>query len=1307
MHLLRTIPGGFIEDTDGVIRIDQNPADIVILSSADTTLSLLSKVVPMLPDGFPSIRLANITFLRQPASIDFYVDDVLKHARAVLIDQLGGEAYWPYGIEQAIYVATKHSQQLAMFSGDSNEDLNLIEKSTVSPALCRTWWLYLREGGLQNADSLLRSVAYHVFNFGDKPPMPYQLPAAVLYHPTQHDRVTINDWLSRWRSNTPVAAILFYKAHLQASNTDVFDALIDALECQCINPLPIAITSLKDPISRKMVIDHCYKHNVSLILNTTSFSSGLINNSTSQNFEESMHSKNYRHVDGRRISAYDVKQDQIGCNAPIFQVILSSSNRATWVVDKQGLHARDIAMHVTLPEVDGRIITRAISFKGLAYRCTHTEVDIVHYQPDAERIEFVAKLARRWCKLRTLDNSNKRVALILANYPKSDGRIGNGVGLDTPASALSVLTMLHETGYRIPNIPEDSNALIAKLTEGVTNNPEVYATKPSFQSYPLLDYNARFVNLPESIRQTINKRWGTPENDPTLRQNRFTIAGWRAGNVFVGIQPSRSLCNNDYASYHDTDLVPPHAYLAFYFWIRDTFATDVVIHLGKHGNLEWLPGKSIALSNACFPDLILGPMPNLYPFIVNDPGEGSQAKRRIQSVIIDHLIPPLTRAENYGPLQDLERHVDEYYEAMMVDVRRAKLLRKTILETIIEHCLHDELSIALPCDANDEDILLTRVDAWLCELKEIQIRDGLHIFGKSPHGTQRRDTLLALSRFPVGDGKMDRDGLLGALSHDLQLGNDFDPLSSTDFAKPWSGPRPDVLQEVSSAIWRHTGDTRERLELLASNLIAHLCNKVDKISDSSKSDFFSRFDFFTEYWPNTNRVLSRIERNILPRLDVCGDEELIQLQNGLNGLFVPPGPSGSPSRGRPDVLPTGRNFYSIDARSVPTQAAWTLGLKSANQLIERHLQEHGDYPKAVGLSVWGTSTMRTGGDDIAQALALLGVKPKWAHGSYRVIDFEILPIEIFDRPRIDVTLRISGFFRDAFTNLIHLFNSAVRAISELDEPIQLNPIRARIEREQTEWIKRGTPIKEARRRASWRVFCSRPGSYGTGLQELIDTQCWKNDADLVDAYCRYGSYVYTQDIAGDIAAPDIFSSRLAQIDVVIQNQDNQEHDILDSNDYYQFHGGMTVAVRYLSGRQPIIYHGDHTNPGSPTIRTLREEISRVIRSRVVNPKWINGVKRHAYKGAAEIAATVDYLYGYDVTTRILADHQYALITDAYLFDEDTRTFLEQNNPKALHGICERFIEAIQRGLWKDPGDYRDRIKAVWLESEQRYELEQK
>jgi cobaltochelatase CobN len=1276
MHLLRTVPGGFVDDTAGVVRIDQRPGEIVVLSSADTTLSLLASVVDRLGPGFPSLRLTNVTYLRQPASVDFYVDDVLQHARVVVIDHLGGEAYWPYGIERVVQLARSKGQILVMFSGDLQEDPNLTAQSTASPEFCRRLWRYLREGGAANAEAFLRTIAWQALDWGDEPPLPVSAPNAALYHPA-HDRPTIADWQARWRAGAPVVCVLFYRAHLQASNTAVFDALIDALDARELNPLPIAITSLKDAISLELVGQLCREHEVALVLNTTAFAAS---------------------------TPEDGQFPVFGSDAPVMQVVLSGGNREDWLKDNQGLNSRDIAMHIALPEVDGRIITRAISFKGLAYRCPHTEVDVVRYQPDANRVAFVAELSRRWCRLRTLRNEEKRLALVLANYPASEGRIGNGVGLDTPASVIEILNALSNAGYRLDALPADGDALMARLTQGVTNDPDVRDLRPALQSLSLDDYLEAFAALPADVRDALNERWGPAHEDPTVRHGRFMIAGWRCGRVFIGIQPSRSRVDGDYASYHDADLVPPHAYLAFYFWLRRVFNVDAVVHVGKHGSLEWLPGKSVALGENCWPDLTLGPTPHLYPFIVNDPGEGSQAKRRAQAVIIDHLMPPLTRAESYGPLQDLERQVDEYYEALMVDARRAKLLRGTILETIVKHRLHEELSLAKPSGQDEEDALLTRVDAWLCELKEAQIRDGLHIFGRSPTGRERRDTLLALARFPIGDGRGANAGLIDALAKDLQFDSSFDPLSA-DWSSPWTGPRPAILLQVSDAPWRHNGDTRERLELLAQQLLGQGCDADEKdahVCDHRESeDHGCRLPW--RQLPLTASVYNRICADIAPRLDACGGEELRHLTRGLEGRFVPPGPSGSPSRGRPDVLPTGRNFYSVDTRAIPTQAAWALGVKSSRQLLERHLQEHGDYPRAIGLSIWGTATMRTGGDDIAQAMALLGVRPKWAPGSHRVTDFEILPAGVLERPRIDVTLRVSGFFRDAFPNVMHLFDAAVQAVAELDdEPDDVNPIRARVLRERDAWIARGLDEKEARKRAGWRVFSSKPGAYGAGLQQMIDTGAWDTDEELADAYRAFGGYAYASASAGE-HAHGAFATRLASIDLVLQNQDNREHDLLDSNDYYQFQGGMAAAVRHFSGQQPQIYHADHSNPDAPQVRPLREEIARVVRARVVNPKWLDGVKRHGYKGAAEIAATVDYLFGYDATARVVSDHQYALVADAYLNDPDTRGFMQQHNPHALRSICERMLEAIARGLWQPPGAYREQIEEHLLASEQQIE----
>ncbi|XAH21164.1 cobaltochelatase subunit CobN [Xylophilus sp. GW821-FHT01B05] len=1264
MHLLSTRPGGFVEDDSVVTRLDQTPAEIVVLSSADTTLSLLAAARTALAasdPAYPGLRLANLLHLRQPASLDLYVDEVLQHARVVMVDHLGAESAWPYGIDQLERLARRHSQQLAMFSGDLQEDAALLGRSTVPPALSRQLWQYLRAGGAANALQFLRAVAFHCLGHGEAPQPPRSLPQVALHAPRLPGTVAahavdgIDDLRAQWHAGAPVVALVFYRSHLQSGNTAAFDAMAAALSAQGLNPLPVALDSLKDQLCLATLRELCSANAVQLVLNTTAF-------------------------------AALGEGGALAGDAPVLQVIASGGNREDWLTDSQGLRPRDIAMQIVLPEMDGRIITRAVSFKASAQRCPLTQTELVVYQAEPDRVAFVAELARRWCRLRSLPAADKRLALVLANYPGSEGRIGSGVGLDTPASVMSILCALQADGYTLGDpaaLPADGDALMQRLQQGIANDPEQWPLRPAWQSYALADYRQRLQALPEGMAAAIDARWGPPEQDPMLRQGRFMIAGLRLGRVFVGIQPARALAGQgaeDYASYHDAELVPPHSYLAFYFWLRDAFAIDAIVHVGKHGNLEWLPGKSLALSQHCWPDAILGPLPHLYPFIVNDPGEGAQAKRRSQAVIIDHLMPPLTRAENHGPLQDLERLVDEYYEALLVDARRARLLRSQILAAVREQHLAEELS--LPATDGSEDAVLARVDAYLCELKETQIRDGLHVFGASPQGRQRRDTLLAIARYPVGDGLNGNAGLPTALARDLLPADAFDPLD-IDPATPWQGARPALLQQISTDAWRHHGDTRERLELLALHLL-----------DEGHGP---------QGLPQTAAVLARIASTIAPALDACGTQESTQLLRGLRGCFVPPGPSGSPSRGRPDVLPTGRNFYALDTRAIPTRTAWLLGLKSAQRLVERHLQEHGDYPRALGLSVWGTATMRTGGDDLAQAFALIGVRPKWAAGSQRVVDFEVLPRVGLGRPRIDVTLRISGFFRDAFPAAVQMFDAAVQAVAaQDDEDAQDNPIRARILQESAALQAQGQAPEAARAQAGWRVFGSPPGHYGSGLQSLFQQGHWQDDKDLAQAYVGWSAHAYGQQAEGAPASAAL-QRRLSQMDVVAQNQDSREHDLLDSGDYYQFQGGMAAAVRHLSGRQPALYHGDHANPQAPRVRTLKEEIGRVVRARVVNPKWLDGIKRHGYKGAFEMAATVDYLFGFDATARVVGDHQYAMVADAYVLDAATREFLNQHNPRALQDMLARLLEAMDRGLWQSPGGYRQQLEDLLLDHEQHME----
>lgn len=1236
MHLLAATPGA-VDDGSEAVDLGQTPGEIVFLTAADTEIACLAAAQErrVATGGeVPSLRVANLLHLKHPYSVDLYVEDIVSKAQLVIVRLLGGRSYWDYGVEQLTAACRTHGIPVVWLPGDDQPDADLQGFSTLPQEAAHRLWQYCIHGGITNAENLLAFASTLIGHAAD-----FEEPAPLLrcgvYWPGKGE---VSPEELPWKENgRPVAAVVFYRALSQAANTAVIDALVAALDGEGVNALPIYVTSLKDPVVAATMEELLTRFGAGVILNGTGFALSTPGGEKTP-------------------TPFDVT------DAPVLQVVFSGGNEDGWRNNPNGLSARDIAMNVALPEVDGRILTRAVSFKGRARRHPLVEADIVEYQPVESRCRFAAAMAAKWLALGRKPERERRVALILANYPNRDGRLGNGVGLDTPAATVRVLEAMRAAGYDIPDIPGDGNALVEALRAGATN--ATVMGRVERESMAFSDYQIFFSTLPKAVRDAVMARWGAAEKDPffapgALDCGRFILPAMRLGKTVVAIQPARGYNIDPVKSYHDPDLVPPHGYIAFYAWLREQFRADAVIHMGKHGNLEWLPGKSVALDETCFPEAIFGPMAHLYPFIVNDPGEGTQAKRRTGAVIIDHLTPPLTRAESYGPLRDLELLVDEYYEAAGVDPRRLKVLKREILELAQRIGLDRDIGFDGMLDARgDEDRALAALDNYLCELKELQIRDGLHIFGCSPEGTQRTDLLVALARVPRNKGEGRDASLIRALAQDFGM-DGFDPLNC-DMGGEWTGPRPSELCTVSDDLWRSNGDTVERLEIYSTKLVMNEAGAPGKASGA---------------------VLEELRDRIAPMVDGSGAAEIEGLLKGLSARFVEPGPSGAPTRGRPDVLPTGRNFYSVDTRTVPTPAAWTLGWKSAQLLVEAYAQEHGRWPERMAISAWGTSNMRTGGDDLAQALALLGVRPTWDSASRRVTGFEILPLDLLDRPRVDVTLRISGFFRDAFPGLMDLFDSAVRAVAALDEGAEDNPLAASYRKEVAEAVAGGVAEADAMRDAGARLFGSKPGAYGAGLQALIDERGWETDADLAKAYVVWGGYAYGSGGKGR-PAHDAFERRLGRVQAVVQNQDNREHDILDSDDYYQFEGGMTAAVRVLSGEQPEIYHNDHSRPETPRIRTLRDEIGRIVRARAANPKWIAGVMRHGYKGAFEMAATLDYLFAFAATARVVEDHHFDQLFEAYVADRDVRDFIADNNPDALREMMVRFQEAIDRGLWK-------------------------
>ncbi|BAC08452.1 cobaltochelatase subunit CobN [Thermosynechococcus vestitus] len=1204
-------------DNSNVAFLQQSSAPIVILTGADTDIALLAQAYHQLPKDFPPLRLANLLHLQAAAAIDDYGDRVLAKADVVVIRLLGGRGYWSYGLEVAQQMVSDRGGQLILLPGDDRPDLELMSLSSWPLAQVDRLWQYFCEGGQENIQWALEFIGHYGCGWGAPPRPPQRIPRWGTYPISGQ---IPKDW--------PQVGILFYRAHYLAGNTAVIEALAQALMQRQLAPVAVFVSSLQDPEIQRGLLA-AWQGKVELILNTTGFAIA-------------------------KASEVDLWQQ---LDVPVLQVILSSSTYETWQQQPQGLTPRDLAMHVVLPEVDGRIITRAVSFKAVSQIQPEVETAVTTYAPVGDRLDWVSDLAANWLKLRRKAPAERRIALILANYPCRDGRLANGVGLDTPNSTVELLKALQAAGYDLgPDpLPRDGDALIQHLSRYRTNDPEGNHWRLPRYTLSLDTYQHYFRNLPRAVQTAINQRWPAPTSD-------LPIAGDCWGNIFVGIQPSRGYDRDPSLNYHAPDLEPTPEYLAFYFWLRHVFGADAIVHVGKHGNLEWLPGKGIALSEACFPEIALGPVPHFYPFIVNDPGEGAQAKRRAQAVILDHLTPPLTRAELYGGLETLSHYIEEYYAAEQFDRPRLTVLRQQIEALVKELDLDQEISAPNPEET--WTAWLARTDGYLCDLRDAQIRDGLHILGQCPQGRQLRDLILAIARSPSDQHR----GLTRALAQDQ--GVDLDPLTADPTA-----PSP-VLG------YRSVGQWQNALEETAATLVEGLLRGTPNLPGGSA----------------TQQVLDWIRTVLYPALQQTR-QEIDHFLHGLNGGYVPSGAAGAPSRGRPDVLPTGRNFYAVDLRSVPTEAAWALAERSAAALIERYCQEQGDFPRTLGLSVWGTATMRTGGDDIAQALALLGVRPVWEGASRRVVDLEVIPLSLLGRPRVDVMLRISGFFRDAFPNLIALFDEAVQRVSQLDEPPDQNPLAAQVAKETAYWQQQGLSLDQAQQRARFRIFGSKPGAYGAGLQGLIEAQNWRGDEDLARAYIHWSSYAYTG-AAHSHNAAEALEQRLSQLQVVLQNQDNREHDLLDSDDYYQFQGGLTVAVRSRSGQQPTVYFGDHSRPEQPKIRTLQEELLRVYRSRVVNPKWLTGVKRHGYKGAFEMAATVDYLFGYAATARCVPDYVFTGIAQTYLLDSEMQAFVAHHNPWALRDMAERLLEAAQRQLWQPPDPQMlDRLRSLALEAE--------
>ena len=1192
---------------------------VLLLSTSDTDLITARA-------GSAGFRWANPSRL-----VDGELTELLTGADIVVVRILGGYRAWQGGID----ACAASGLPVVVVSGEQAPDADLMQRSTVPAGIAVQAHAYLAQGGVANLGQLYAFLCDTLLmtGFGFGPP-------ALI--PTwgwcEHRCEGCDGWIGggdAHDADRPTIAVLYYRAQHLAGNTAYVNALCAAIKQAGGRALPVYCTSLRTPPDDLLEL----LRGVDAMVVTVLAAGGATPAAAGA---------------GGADDGWDVKH-LAALDIPILQGLCLTSSRARWAANDDGLSPLDVATQVAVPEFDGRIITVPFSFK---------EIDadgLISYVPDPERCARVAGLAVNHARLRRVPPADKRLALVFSAYPTKHSRIGNAVGLDTPASAIALLKALRAKGYDVGDVPgleaDDGDALMHALIERGGQDPD-WLTEGQLAGNPIripaARYREWFAALPAELTDAMVQHWGPPPGEVFVDRSRnpdgeIVVAAMQSGNVVIVVQPPRGFGENPVAIYHDPDLPPSHHYLATYLWLRHEFGAHAAVHLGKHGNLEWLPGKTLGMSASCGPDAALGDLPLIYPFLVNDPGEGTQAKRRAHAVLVDHLIPPMARAESYGDINRLEQLLDEHANIATLDPAKLPAIRQQIWTLMRAAKMDHDLGLAERPEDDHFDEMILHVDGWLCEIKDVQIRDGLHILGAAPTGEAELDLVLSILRArQLFGGEQHLPGLRQALG----LAEDgTDDRAAVDEAE---GRARNLLTTLQGTGWD--------------------AGRVADITDD----------------PAVAAILRFAADEVVPRLAGTAGE-ITQVLRALDGHYIAAGPSGSPLRGLVNVLPTGRNFYSVDPKAMPSRLAWETGVAMADSLLERYRADYGEWPRSVGLSAWGTSAMRTSGDDIAEILALLGVRPVWDDASRRVVDLEVIGLAELGRPRIDVTVRISGFFRDAFPHVVTMLDDAVRLVAGLDEPAEHNYVRAHVQADIAE--------NGDERRATTRIFGSKPGTYGAGLLQLIDSRNWRDDADLAEVYTAWGGFAYGRGLDGRPAADDM-QHQYRRIMVAAKNTDCREHDIADSDDYFQYHGGMIATVRALTGQAPAAYIGDNTRPEAVRTRTLSEETTRVFRSRVVNPRWMAAMRRHGYKGAFEMAATVDYLFGYDATAQVMADWMYEELTTQYVMDPENRKFLSESNPWALHGMAERLLEAAGRGMWQHPDPATlSGLRQVLLEAE--------
>ncbi len=1158
-------------------------------------------------------------------------------------------------------------------SASNEPEIELMKLSTVDDAVYRKVSQYLDYGGRENFYSLILYLANYFIGSNYEFSEPLRPIWEGIYHPDFDHVPTLKEYLqSKCVAGRPTVGLWFYQSLWQAGNTVFIDRLIEEIEGQGANVIPVFLHAAKD-VERgtngaEWVVENLFMKDgrpiIDVLISTLMFSLSIKPWEGSDTGEGQ---------EVARSEEWFIKR----LNVPVLKAIVTYNTLAEWNESLQGCSPMDISMGIAMPEFDGMLITVPVAARERTDIDPLTGARVIRFEPLPERTNKIVRLSLNWAKLRHIPNSQKKVAIIFHNYPPRDDRIGTAFGLDSPVSVLNIMKAMDDAGYTIERMPENGQALIEDVKSRLTldrrwRSPEELA-KRAIDSVTEGDYKDWFEQLPVAVQEKMTSAWGEAPGKLFVHKKNLIIPGVINGNIFIGLQPPRGFLEDPAAIYHSPDHPIPHHYYAYYRWIRDVFRADLVMHIGKHGSLEWLPGKSVGLSDSCFPDIAISDLPNIYPYIINNPGEGTQAKRRSYCCIIDHLVPVMHNADAYDEMAELEVMLADYYQAASEDPSKLPTQKKMIWEKVCEAKLDHDLEVEEEEAFSDFDKFLEKLHEYLHEMADTQIRDGLHILGEPPEGSRLDEFLVALTRLANGQVPSLRQSLAEA------MGYDYDYLLDNR-GKIVSGSKTcgQVIDDLNSLALRLVSGLHE--QGFAVGTIPEL---VEEILGKRN--------------PKIEKVLDYIATTLAPNIDATVDE-LSAILCASDGGFVSPGPSGAPTRGMADILPTGRNFYSVDPQAIPSQAAWKVGVAQADALLERYLEDEGCYPESLGMVIWGSPTMRTKGDDIAEVLCLMGVRPVWEERSGRVTGIELIPMEELQRPRIDVMLRISGFFRDAFPNIVHLVDRAVELVAEQKEPPEQNFLAKHVSADISEKTAAGIDGEQAKTLACYRIFGCRPGAYGAGVSDAIDSKNWKDEKDLAEIYVKWGGYAYGRKNFG-ATVPDEFRRRLSRLDLTVKNEDTREYDMLDGDDFYSYHGGMIAAVKALKGEIPRSYCGDSSDPDRVKTRSTVEETKHIFRARILNPKWIESMKRHGYKGAGDISRMVDIAFGWDATAEVLEDWMYEELANKYALDKDMQEWLKKVNPHALQNIAERLLEAVERGMWQATEEMKEELRDVYLDIE--------